>query len=417
MRKILKILFIAFVFLFVILGIIITVYLDKEEKEVKKKTEFERYWLNVPEEKERVNILLMGVDPVEGKVPEDKARTDTMMILSVDPESKTAFILSIPRDSRVELEGYSKKTKINHAHSKGGIPLALSTVKKTVDLPIHHYIRLNYQALIKTVDDVGGVEVNVPQDMDWDDYSGNLHIHLKAGPQTLNGEQAMQFVRFRQGYANKDLGRIETQQYFMEMLFRKIISPQSIVRIPNYLETMYEYVDTDMSKKEILSLAATVVKINPDKIEKKMLPGKAKTINGISYYILDEEKQIEMLDYLVSGKYPDKEPLIPEEVASETEGEEAEKPLYSIFIYNGSGVPKVARRVSDLLKIEDLPVSYSGNASNFDYKQTMIYYKENKDVAKKIKEILEVGKIKEGTRAVDYREPDIVIIIGADFEK
>lgn len=417
MKKFLKIIFVSFLILSVLFGVVITFYLDNEEKEVKKKTEFERYWLNIPEEKERVNILLMGVDPVEGKVPEDKARTDTMMILSVDPQSKTAFILSIPRDSRVELEGQSKKTKINHAHSKGGIPLTLATVKKTINLPIHHYIRVNYQALIKTVDDVGGVEVNVPQDMDWDDYSGNLHIHLKAGPQTLNGEQAMQFVRFRQGYANKDLGRIETQQYFLEMLFRKVISPQSIVRIPNYLETMYEYVETDMSKKEILSLAATVIKINPDKIEKKMLPGKAKTINGISYYILDEEAQIEMMDYLLSAQYPDKEVLIPETITEEGEVQEVEKPKYSIFIYNGSGVPKVARRVSDLLKIEDLPVSYSGNASNFDYKQTMIYYKENKDVAKKIKEILEVGKIKEGTRAVDYREPDIVIIIGADFKK
>lgn len=419
MKKAIKTILITMVSAALIVSGIVAFYLEKDEREVKKRTEFEQYWLNAVEEKKRVNILLMGVDTLEEDTTEEHARTDTMMVLSADPETKTGFILSIPRDSRVKIEGRPKKTKINHAHSKGGIPLAVSTVKKTTGLAIHHYIRVNYQALTKTVDDVGGVDVNVPQDMDWDDYAANLHIHLKAGPQTLNGEQAMQFIRFRNGYANKDLGRIEMQQYFMEMLFRKIISPQSITKIPKYLETMYQYVDTDLSKKELISLAATAIKLDPERIEKKVLPGKAKNINGISYYILDEEKQAELISYLLKGDYPVQKPVVAQEEApiELEEGKEEDKPLYTIFAYNGSGKTGVARRVSDLLKIEDLPVSYTGNASRFDYQETTVYYKDNEKLAKQVGEILGVERLKEGTRAVDYREPDIVVIIGSDFSK
>ncbi len=392
------------------------IYLDKDDQE--KKSEFERYWLNAVEEKERINVLVMGVDVVEGKVTVEQARTDTMMVLSIDPKTKTGFMLSVPRDSRVFIEEKNRKTKINNAHVFGGVELAVSTVKKVLNIPIHHYIRVNYDALMKTVDDVGGVQINVPQDMDWDDNAGNLHIHLKAGVQTLNGQQAMEFMRFRHGYANMDLGRIEAQQNFLDALIHKLMSPQSIARIPKYLETMYQYVDTDMSKKEIISIAATAIKINPDLIEKKTVEGQAKTINGTSYFIIDEEQQKKLMEYLLTGEYQElvaKQKKIEEEEAVQTKSEE--KPLYRIYVYNGCGTSGIARRVSDLLKIEDLPISHSGNAGNFDYEKTSIYYKDNKKLAERIAEILEVGEIKEGTRAVDYREPDVVIIIGSDFNK
>lgn len=132
-------------------------------------------------------------------------------------------MLSIPRDNKVEVAGRKHKTKINHAHKYGGIELAVSTVKNT-PYSIHHYIRVNCDALIKTVDDMGGGEINVLQNMDYDDTAANLHIHFKPGIQTLNGQQSMEFMRFRYGYANKDLGRIEAQQYFRCVLAQTFIS-------------------------------------------------------------------------------------------------------------------------------------------------------------------------------------------------
>ena len=279
MKKFLKNISIAFIILFSIISL--TIYF-KQDGVTNKPTEFEKYWLNATEAKERVNVLIMGIDTIEGKTDTDNARTDTMIICSIDPVGKTGYILSIPRDSRVKVDGRKHKTKINHAHKYGGIELAVSTVKNTFHIPIHHYIRVNYDALIKTVDDMGGVEINILQNMDYDDNASNLHIHFKPGIQTLNGQQSMEFIRYRHGYANKDLGRIEAQQYFLDSFLRKLLSAQSITKIPKYLETLYQYVDTDMSKKEIISLAATVIKINPNDIPKKTVPGNAK--NFLLYY-------------------------------------------------------------------------------------------------------------------------------------
>ena len=414
MKKFLKNISIAFIILFSIISL--TIYF-KQDGVTNKPTEFEKYWLNATEAKERVNVLIMGIDTIEGKTDADNARTDTMIICSIDPVGKTGYILSIPRDSRVKVDGRKHKTKINHAHKYGGIELAVSTVKNTFHIPIHHYIRVNYDALIKTVDDIGGVEINILQNMDYDDNASNLHIHFKPGIQTLNGQQSMEFIRYRHGYANKDLGRIEAQQYFLDSFLRKLLSAQSITKIPKYLETLYQYVDTDMSKKEIISLAATAIKINPNDIPKKTVPGNAKTINGISYYIIDEEETQNTLEYLNKGIYEKQEDITTENAPIEEPSSESKKPEYSIFVYNGCGTPKITRRVSDLLKIEELPISYSGNASNFDYEKTKIFYKDNERLAKKISGIIEVGEIKQGTGAIDYREPDIVIIVGKDFKK
>ena len=414
MKKFLKNISIAFIILFSIISL--TIYF-KQDGVTNKPTEFEKYWLNATEAKERVNVLIMGIDTIEGKTDADNARTDTMIICSIDPVGKTGYILSIPRDSRVKVDGRKHKTKINHAHKYGGIELAVSTVKNTFHIPIHHYIRVNYDALIKTVDDMGGVEINILQNMDYDDNASNLHIHFKPGIQTLNGQQSMEFIRYRHGYANKDLGRIEAQQYFLDSFLRKLLSAQSITKIHKYLETLYQYVDTDMSKKEIISLAATIIKINPNDIPKKTVPGNAKTINGISYYIIDEEETQNILEYLNKGIYEKQEDITTENAPIEELSSESKKPEYSIFVYNGCGTPKITRRVSDLLKIEELPISYSGNASNFDYEKTKIYYKDNERLAKKISGIIEVGEIKQGTGAIDYREPDIVIIVGKDFKK
>ena len=414
MKNIFKNLSIAFIILFAIISF--TVYLQQDEKK-DNSSEFEKYWLNATEPKERVNVLIMGIDTVEGKVDADNSRTDTMIICSIDPVKKTGYILSIPRDSRVKVAGRKNKTKINHAHKYGGIELADSTVKNTFHIPIHHYIRVNYDALIKMVDDMGGVQINVLQNMDYDDNASNLHIHFKPGIQTLNGQQSMEFIRFRYGYANKDLGRIEAQQYFLDSFLHKLLSSQSITKIPKHLETLYQYADTDMSKKEIISLASTLIKINPNDISKKTIPGVAKNINGTSYYIIDEDETQNLIDYLNKGVYEKQEYISNDKTPVEDPSSQNKNPKYSIFVYNGCGTPKITRRVSDLLKIEELPISFSGNASNFDYEQTKIYYKDNERLANKISEIIEVGEIKQGTIAIDYREPDIVIIVGKDFKK
>lgn len=395
-------------------------YLNYEDE--KKQDEVQIAELDTKVKKERVNILLMGIDSLDGTYNDKDSsptRTDTMMVLSMDPETKSGYILSLPRDSRVKIRGMDNYDKLNHAHAYGGVDLALKTVKDLLQIPIHHYVRVDYNALFKTVDDLGGVEVDVPMDMNYDDPYADppLSIHLKKGLQTLDGQSSMEFLRFRKGYADQDLGRINAQQQFLDALIRKVLSPASITKIPQYIETMYMYVDTDMSQKEILSLGKDAIKINPDNIEKQTIPGVPDMVNGVSYYVLDKEAMATQLEFLLSGNYTT-DAVEDETLQGEAIGETVVTAPgdLKISVYNGSGYRNIARRAADLLKIEDILVTSTGNASTFENEETHIYYKSDKALAKTIKKALGTGRIFAGTSSVDYNEPDIVIILGKDFK-
>lgn len=438
MKKFLKVFLVLFVIFSMIFSTVMYAFFknDVDEAVDKQPTaadEFEN--LDVSSYKERVNVLLMGVDVLENSGDGKGTRTDTIMVLSIDPVTKTGFILSLPRDTRVKLANGGDYDKVNHAHSYGGTELAISTIKDFLQIPIHHYVKLDYRALFKTVDDLGGIEVDVPIDMNYTDSRSEppLNVNLKKGVQVLNGEQAMGFVRFRKGYPNQDLGRIQAQQAFLDSLIKKMTSPASIINIPNYIDTMSKYVETDMNIKTMLIVAKQALSVDTSRIEKKTVPGEPDMINGVSYYEPNATELSEMLDYLLSGNYP-----VPEE-ATTTDGSTANgetsktqsktgssqtqaKPVvkdtsnYKIQVLNGSGVSGVARRASDLLKIDDITVTSTGNASDFDNESTIVYYKDDSNFASQIRNILKVGKIEKGTKAIASSEPDIVIVLGKDFK-
>jgi len=401
-----------------------------ESSETSAADDFEN--LDVSSYKDRVNVLLMGVDTLENTDTGTGTRTDTIMVMSVDPVSKTGFILSLPRDTRVQITDRDGYDKVNHAHSYGGTELAISTIKGFLNIPIHHYVKVDYRALFKTVDDLGGIEVDVSRDMKYRDTASvpPLDIDLKKGVQILNGEQSMGFLRFRKGYPNQDLGRIEAQQAFMDALIKKVASPASIINIPNYLDTMSKYIQTDMTMKDMLIIAKQALSIDINRIEKKTVPGEPDMIDGISYYEPDAQQLQEMLDYLLSGAYPLPEPAEgqvtpanPENKASQVSGTSNVKPQvkkdtsnYKIQVLNGSGVSGIARRASDLLKIEDITVTGTGNAGDFNNENTVIYYKDDSTFASEIRDVLRVGKISKGTKDIASTEPDIVIVLGKDFK-
>ncbi len=236
-----------------------------------------------------INILLLGVDSLKGKNTHN-SRTDTMMVLSLDTTQNKASIVSIPRDSRVKIRGRAGEDKINHAHAYDGVGGSIYAVKSLLGIPIHHYVKVDYNALFKTVDDVGGVEVNVPMNMHYSDPYANppLYINLKKGRQVLDGKKAMEFLRFRKGYSNQDLGRIQAQQQFLDSLIKKVLSPASITKIPDYINTLHMYVETDLQIGDMLGLAMKAKGVNPSEIQKYTLKGESKMINGIYYYIVDK---------------------------------------------------------------------------------------------------------------------------------
>lgn len=237
------------------------------------------------------NVLVVGVDAMSSSKVQAPPRTDTMILMSINRRDNKVTLLSVPRDSKVDIAGHGE-SKINAAHAFGGMNLTIKTVEDALQVPVHHYVKLEYEAVIKLIDGLGGLEIDVPQDMQYEDIWADppLHIDLKAGKQKLNGEQAMGFLRYRKGYADQDLGRIEAQLHFTEALTAKLKSPSIALALPSMLSIYNQNVETDMSKQQLMLLARDVLQISQASggMQKEVVPGKPRMLHDISYFIIDE---------------------------------------------------------------------------------------------------------------------------------
>ncbi len=236
------------------------------------------------------NILVVGVD-------KDGTRADTIMIISATPKDKTINLLSVPRDTRIKYDD-KRHGKINACLGKdNGEQLLIDNVKELTGLPIHSFCKVSFDGVTNIIDILGGVEYDVPIDMDYDDPAQDLSIHLKAGLQTLDGDQSIGLLRFRSGYASADLGRIATQQDFIKTAAKQKLNIKYIFKIPSVMSEISNSLDTDMSPMEIIKLAWKFRDGDKVKFESYMLPGQAKTIGGAAYYVADEDaaQQIEMM--------------------------------------------------------------------------------------------------------------------------
>ena len=280
----------------------------------------------VPEEgstfsdnKGTINVLILGVDKnwTQDNIMYTKdVRTDTMMVASLNLEKKTVGLLSIPRDSYVSIPGeyeeeewsedyeyddlstesYEYETgeeyrggyegKINGANALGGVKLAIRAVEEVLQIHIDYYILVKVNALPDLIDAVGGVEVYVEKDMDYDDNWGHLHIHLKEGWQTLDGDRAEQYSRFRNDEEG-DLGRIRRQQQILYAIKNKVGETKNILQIKRIIEATYKNVETDLSPGQILDLANIYKNVGKDDIRMATIPTYSDSFNEISYQIID----------------------------------------------------------------------------------------------------------------------------------
>ena len=243
----------------------------------------------LPMLQERMNVLVMGVDS-NGLSAErfTNTRSDTMILVSMDPIAHKVGIVSIPRDSRVKIAGNHGLDKINAAHAFGGPQLSMQTVGENFSVPIDHYVVIDTQALKELCNLLGPVEVLVEKEMKYTDWSAHLHIDLKPGLQVLQPEQVEQYVRFRHD-ARGDIGRMERQQWFFRSAAKKMKDPQFLLRLPDLLRMAHEYVKTDMSIEDMARVAAFGKDLRPEDVVTATLPGTAEMINGGSYWIPDME--------------------------------------------------------------------------------------------------------------------------------
>lgn len=256
---------------------------------------------NPPSEEEQVEeindsilFLVMGID-AEDTDEYRGIRTDTMMLTNIDLETGEVNILSLPRDLRVEIRG--RMDKLNHAHSYDGPELTVRTVRDFLNIDLEHYVRIDYRAVKEIVDAIGGVEIDVHRRMYYSRPNQNppLYIDLQPGLQTLNGDEALQFLRWRQnqdgsGYVEGDIGRIEAQQRFVEELIKQSLQPKNIIKLPTFINAYWDYVDTNLSLGQMAKTALAANKIDTNKIETATVPGYGEYIEGISYWIYEREE-------------------------------------------------------------------------------------------------------------------------------
>lgn len=232
------------------------------------------------------NILIMGTDQREN----EPSRSDTIIVAMLNLKTKKAHFISLPRDSRVKIEGFKHKTKLNHAHSNGGIKLVKSTVENLLGIRIHNYVETNFTGFANIIDLLGGVEIDVEQRM----YYPPEDIDVKKGRQVLDGHDALGYVRYRSD-GRGDLGRIERQQKFLKALIEQHLRLGTLLKLPDIIEQLKENVKTDMSVADLLSLAEKFHSMKAADVQFHQLPGEPDYMHGASYFIVDEEE----LQYLM----------------------------------------------------------------------------------------------------------------------
>jgi LCP family protein required for cell wall assembly len=196
-----------------------------------------------------------------------------MLLIKFDPETNKIVMLSVPRDTRTEIEGHGIK-KINAANMEGGPALTAKTVSNLLGgIGVDRYVRINVLGVSKLIEALGGVNVYVPKDMKYRDDSQHLYINLKAGQQHLNGEQALQLLRYRHDELG-DIGRIQRQQMVLRALIEQSLNPTTITRLRDILNVVKENIDTNLSVEELIALVGFGSKTNRSNMQMLMLPGR-----------------------------------------------------------------------------------------------------------------------------------------------
>ncbi|HAQ4621608.1 TPA: LCP family protein [Enterococcus faecium] len=247
------ILAVLIVLVLAIVGVGAKLYLDlshsiEKTYESVERTQGERTKPVDLDKQESFSVLLMGIDTGDlGRV--DQGRSDTMMVATVSPEDKQTTIVSIPRDTYVDIVGRDTKDKINHAYAFGAAAMAMDTVQKYVDIPIDHYVSINMKGLKELVDAVGGIEVNNDLTFSQDGYDFTI------GKITLNGDQALSYSRMRYEDPNGDYGRQERQRKIVEGVAKKVLSLNGVSNYQSVLNALESNMKTDMSFDEMKKIA------------------------------------------------------------------------------------------------------------------------------------------------------------------
>ncbi|WP_338449606.1 LytR family transcriptional regulator [Niallia oryzisoli] len=230
--------------------------------------------------KEPFSILMLGVDERSG----DRGRSDTMIVLTVNPENNSVKMLSIPRDTRTEIIGHGTTDKMNHAYAFGGVEMSIDTVENFLDIPIDYYMQINMEGFKDIVDAVGGVTVN--NDLDFT-YEG---VHFTKGPINLNGEKALKYSRMRYDDPRGDFGRQLRQRQIIQAVLVEGASLSTLTNYNDIFTALGKNVKTNMTFDEMVDIQKHY-KDAAKNVEQMTITGSGTKINDIYYLIVSDTEQ------------------------------------------------------------------------------------------------------------------------------
>lgn len=355
--------------------------------------------------------------------------TDTIMVASYNPNTQKATLLSIPRDTYTG-KNPAKATayeKINSLYSRKHRPdETLAAVNEITGLNIEYYIVVETEALIKLVDVIGGVTFNVPINMDYDDVTQNLHIHLKAGEQRLDGNKAEQLVRFRHNnngtsypeeYGDNDTGRMRTQREFIMQVVKQTAKPENIFKLGEILDVAKQYVITNIDFNVAKDYIPYVVEFNTENLLTETLPGINTNKNTNKTWVFIHNKA--ETKALIQELFYDRDIEETEEttegntIVEGTASSSASKSDITVEVLNGSGSSSNLQKVVNQLKGAGYKVTRTGS-TNTTSKTAIINKKNVKDtLLKNMKDVIGIGSIQNSESSSS--KVDVTIIIGKDY--
>lgn len=235
-------------------------------------------------------ILVYGTD-------DDNGGSDTNILVGFDGENGTVNCVSIPRDTAIHLDG--KTPKFNYAFNSGGHEQARESAGDMLGIPVDFYVGVDLQAFVDLVNAIGGVDFEVPINMNYDDPYQDLHIHFNKGMQHLSGEDALKVVRFRHnndgsGYGTEDIGRITTQQAFLKAVAQKMLQPANLVKVGDYVKIFQQYVDTNLKLSDMAWFGEQLIGMGTGNVSFYTLPGAWS--DSRNRYILDADATLDMVN-------------------------------------------------------------------------------------------------------------------------
>ncbi len=391
--------------------------------------------LNLPELKRPVNILVLGIKVISSDldnrgieyekqnvgyqhlVNSFDGLSDSMLLLRFDPEADKVSVLSIPRDTRVYINGHGVR-KINSANEYGGPALTANVASELLGgIEIDRYVRVNVQGVEKLIDALGGVTVNVPKNMKYTDFSQHLYIDLKKGTQHLDGDKAMQFLRYRyDGYG--DISRVQRQQMLMRSTVEQTLKPATVIKVPKILSVIQSHLDTNLTVSELMALSNFASQIDRSNIQMMMLPGDFNSPDEkVSYWLPNYQKinQV-MTQHFNLPKEADDYAIADHQYASLEGTSDVTNPRIRIAVQDSTESQRALQSALDMLR----KAGYSRVIASENWQDPLsttrvIAQSGDDESAQEVRSILGVGKVV--VESTGELNSDVTIQLGQDWKK